>query len=220
MISKEQFFSQILDKTLYHEGGYVNNPLDKGGETYRGISRKNFPYWAGWKLVDAAKPLQHNAHVLKAEPLVKEFYWSEVFYKKRFHELKSLKVAAALFDFAVHGGYSVKSLQTILNREFGSNLKTDGIIGTQTIETINRANETRLVGAIMDWRKGYLNLVVQNNPSQQVFKAGWDNRLDAMSKVLGVVRQNPVKTTLIVIPVLVLAGYLLFFHNKPKAVLI
>ena len=30
------------------EGGYVNDPDDKGGETYKGISRKANPDWNGW----------------------------------------------------------------------------------------------------------------------------------------------------------------------------
>ena len=37
------------------EGGYVNDPDDKGGETYKGISRKANPDWDGWISIDQIK---------------------------------------------------------------------------------------------------------------------------------------------------------------------
>lgn len=33
---------KAISKVLKHEGGYVNDPDDKNGETYKGISRKNW----------------------------------------------------------------------------------------------------------------------------------------------------------------------------------
>src|SRR6266567_115479 len=42
-------------KTMGDEGGYANNPSDFGGETYKGISRKNWGAWSGWHAIDAYK---------------------------------------------------------------------------------------------------------------------------------------------------------------------
>lgn len=36
-------FDQIIDRILAHEGGYVNNPRDPGGETQWGISKRSYP---------------------------------------------------------------------------------------------------------------------------------------------------------------------------------
>lgn len=36
-------FSTIIDRILGHEGGYVNNPRDPGGETNWGISKRSYP---------------------------------------------------------------------------------------------------------------------------------------------------------------------------------
>ena len=36
-------FENIIDKVLEHEGGYVNDPYDKGGETKYGIAKRWFP---------------------------------------------------------------------------------------------------------------------------------------------------------------------------------
>jgi lysozyme family protein len=48
-------FEDVYKKTEKFEGGYADDPLDKGGETFRGISRRSHPGWEGWPLIDAAK---------------------------------------------------------------------------------------------------------------------------------------------------------------------
>jgi len=40
-------YFRALAATLIHEGGYVNDPLDGGRETYRGISRRYKPRLVG-----------------------------------------------------------------------------------------------------------------------------------------------------------------------------
>lgn len=216
MISKDSFLSQILPITLTYEGGYTNNPLDKGGETYRGISRKNNPNWIGWRNVDLLKAsgtLKTGQTIPLLESAVKDFYYSTYFQKNQFDKLNSIKVATALFDYAVHGGYNVKGLQTLLNSKFNEKLKVDGVIGSLTIAAINRANETKLLSEIMTWRKGYLNTVVTNNPSQQTFAQGWDNRITNLSSFLGVVKNNPIPTGIIVV---VVCGLIYYFFIRPK----
>lgn len=36
-------FEQVIERVLGHEGGYVNNPADPGGETNWGISKRSYP---------------------------------------------------------------------------------------------------------------------------------------------------------------------------------
>ena len=36
-------FDEIIEVVLKHEGGYVNDPDDPGGETKYGISKKAYP---------------------------------------------------------------------------------------------------------------------------------------------------------------------------------
>ena len=36
-------FDTAFDRLIGHEGGYVNNPADPGGETKYGISKRSYP---------------------------------------------------------------------------------------------------------------------------------------------------------------------------------
>ena len=36
-------FNKIIEKVLKHEGGYVNDPTDLGGETNYGITKRFYP---------------------------------------------------------------------------------------------------------------------------------------------------------------------------------
>ena len=44
-----------IPKVLEYEGAYSNDPVDPGGETVFGITRKYEPNWEGWKRVDEIK---------------------------------------------------------------------------------------------------------------------------------------------------------------------
>ena len=48
-------FEEAFPEMIKHEGGYANVVGDSGGETYKGVSRNNFPNWEGWKIIDELK---------------------------------------------------------------------------------------------------------------------------------------------------------------------
>jgi len=192
MISQSQFSTSILPLTLQYEGGYANVSGDKGGETYRGITRKNWPNWSGWAVVDKKKPIAHNALIPELESAVNAFYYANYFKNKGFHNINATKVAAALFDFAVHGGYSVKALQTLLNQRHGARLTVDGAMGTATIKAVNAANPDTLTAHIIDMRKQHLTNIVTNDPTQAKFWNGWMNRLSKLAAALQAIRNNPI----------------------------
>lgn len=48
-------FAKAYKKLEVAEGGYVNDPDDAGGETYKGVSRKANPNWIGWIILDDLK---------------------------------------------------------------------------------------------------------------------------------------------------------------------
>ncbi len=48
-------FLKAYKKTAKTEGGYVNDSTDRGGETWKGISRKHNSKWKGWAIIDGTK---------------------------------------------------------------------------------------------------------------------------------------------------------------------
>ena len=48
-------FNQAFQLVIAHEGGYVNDPDDPGGETYKGVARKIHSKWEGWQNIDILK---------------------------------------------------------------------------------------------------------------------------------------------------------------------
>ncbi len=103
-------FDIAYNRTKPFEGGYVNDPDDLGGETYKGISRKANPKWEGWLIVDFHKSLPNFPRNLESSKelqnmipgFYKKNYWN-VFWGDR---LKSQKIANEIYDQCVNLGAS------------------------------------------------------------------------------------------------------------------
>lgn len=144
-------FIEAFEDLLRVEGGYSNDPNDKGGETYAGIARNYHPDWEGWTLIDMMKDnLQDwkeklNGRLDEGSDLKKAV---KRFYKKRFWDPLHLDIdvafptkdiAATMFETAVHFGTKrgVEHLQNSLNKmnrdgkDF-DDLKVDGVMGPKT----------------------------------------------------------------------------------------
>ncbi len=125
-------FLQAFNLTIGNEGGYVNDSNDSGGETYCGISRKNFPNWPGWAIVDAHQ-LKHGNTLPELLPHVQDFYKENFWDKMNGDDLTNQVLAANTFDYGVKDGIktSIKSTQTALG------IPATGIMDELTIQTIN-----------------------------------------------------------------------------------
>ena len=202
MITYEVFTRSILPFVLSSEGGYANVKNDKGGETYRGITRKNNPTWRGWAIIDKAKPLKWNQIVKEAETAVYEFYWSR-FKGLSLHNLKSVKVALAAFDYNVHGGFSLSTLVRIAKEKFSKNVAKELILSWA-----NQQNEETLAAAIIDHRKAYLKGLIAKDPTQKGFEKDWMARLEKMKTYINL------KTAGISAGLIILIVAIIFFLMK------
>ncbi len=175
-------FSDFLPILKREEGGYSNIKADTGGETYSGITRKNYPTWTGWSIVTAAKPKQGQIIVnSQLEALVSDFY------KKNFWDLLqcdkfSKYVGMNLCDFAVGSGTvtAAKAFQNVINSllPIGTmTLVADGKIGAATIAAANKLDQQKLNDALLDYRKKFYQNIVDRNPTQRQFLRSWVNRL-------------------------------------------
>jgi type VI secretion system secreted protein VgrG len=160
------------------EGGYVNDPADRGGETIFGISRRAHPHWAGWKMVDAG---DRDSEALKrdAEKLYRMSYWGPILGD----QYPSQKLATLVYQAAVNCGVStaVRWLQKSLNAN-GANLKEDGKAGNHTLHAIHEADRESATSKVVEDFKAFQKAhyyELANKPDQRRFLIGWLNRVNA-----------------------------------------
>lgn len=161
-----------------NEGGYAFVPQDRGGETYAGIARNFWENWEGWTFVDFEKnkfpngKIPHNHHFQSIEYLVRDFYL-DMWNRYKLSEINDRDISTFLFDYIIHSGAgnAVRAIQRIIG------VNPDAKIGTITINAINTKNPKQVYNALFEQRKQFLENIVKNDPSQNVFLRGWMNRL-------------------------------------------
>lgn len=142
----------MADRLLAHEGGYVNDPRDPGGETKFGISKRAYP--------------QLDIKNLTREQAI-AIYDRDYYSAFRLNELPEA-VAYCVLDFGVNAGpgRAVKALQRVLG------LTTDGKLGPKTIAAVRAATgQAELIRKYQVARAQYY--VSLNNPTEERFEAGW-----------------------------------------------
>ncbi|MCG6965844.1 MAG: hypothetical protein LJE59_04990 [Chromatiaceae bacterium] len=185
-------FSAAFEITSAHEGGYVNDPVDRGGETYRGIARVHHPDWAGWKSIDAKrgkagfpKSLDKDAALLAQ---VRAFYKGAYWDRFMGDEMPDQAVANELYDTAVNMGVrrAVRFLQSSLNllnrnQKDYLDLIVDGWFGDKTMATmqalLKKDRDSDALVKMMNIQQGarYVEIMA-GDPGQERFARGWIKR--------------------------------------------
>lgn len=114
-------FRKAVALILKHEGGYVNDPRDPGGETNFGISKRSYPH------EDIAR-----LTVERATELYFRDYWTAV----RGEDLPA-PLALVTFDMAVNAG--VGAAVRLLQKTVGATV--DGKMGPETITKAASLND-------------------------------------------------------------------------------
>lgn len=172
-------FQSAVQNTLLWEGGYSNDPNDSGGETYEGISRRNWPAWAGWASIDSAKSQPNFPHSLNSNSVLQgnvvDFYRQNYW---KYDDILSQAVANKIFDLAVNVGqvHAHKIAQHTVNTlSPGTHLQEDGILGPASIAAINVLDGAMLV-ALRQSAVQYHQSIVASNPQDAEYLAGWIRR--------------------------------------------
>lgn len=118
-------FDQAFERLIGHEGGYVNNPADPGGETKFGISRRAYP-------LENIKGMTLE----RAKLLYLRDYWGPAGCDAVPDGIKF-----DLFDMAVNSG-PVTAIKT-LQRAAG--VTPDGMLGPITLQAANSIPVPRMV---------------------------------------------------------------------------
>lgn len=146
-------FDEAFRVIIGHEGGYVSDARDPGGETKFGISKRQYPN------LDIK-----NLTIDEAKAIYRADYWARV----RGDEF-TFPVALALFDYAVNSGVetAIRSAQKALD------LKVDGLLGPVTFAAIDNAEPEDFVSALQAERL----LSLTRLTSFDTFGRGWTRRI-------------------------------------------
>ncbi len=150
-------FEDCIKIVLKHEGGFVNDPNDRGGETIFGITvavARNYGYKDDMKDL----PLQTAKDIYKAN------YWNKV----KANDLPE-EVRYIVFDTAINMG--VTRASKFLQEAAG--VEQDGIIGSQTIAASQMVTKEKY--ALI--RMYFYCQIVRRDKSQAKFIGGWSNRV-------------------------------------------
>ena len=151
-------FEQAFERLIGHEGGYVNNPADPGGETNFGISKRSYP-------MENIRGMT----LARAKALYLRDYWGPAGCDAVPDGLKF-----DLFDMAVNSGVTT-AIRTLQNSVGAA---ADGIIGPRTLQAINSMPAPRLVARFNGWRLAFM----ANTPQWDTFGRGWARRIAANLK--------------------------------------
>lgn len=190
-----QRFVDEVRRVLVKEGGHVNDPVDRGGETKYGISLR-FLVAAGDIDKDADGfadfDLDMDGDIDGAD--IRKLTTGDAIYLYYVHFWKKYEcdhypkpLGEAIFDQAVNGGgrAAQRLLQQALNiLPLSVDIADDGRVGMQTRAALDEAIRRHSMDEIIDaYRKAArirYRSIVARNPSQQRFLRGWLNRANAI----------------------------------------
>ena len=152
-------FDKAVEVILKHEGGYVNDPVDPGGETNMGISKKAYPYL---NIKELTKK--------DAKDIYFKDYWLKAKCSKLPEELRMI-----YFDMVVNMGKSraVKILQKAITAK-GVKTAVDGGIGPQTIS--NALKSGLEPDRLRSYRVKYYADLISRKPKLEKYWFGWYRR--------------------------------------------
>jgi len=179
-------FDELFDGVIKHEGYYANVKGDRGGETYMGIARNLHPDWKGWEYIDAYKetygkiPWNKHIDIPDLNCMVKDFYCHTFYEKFKIDGILHGSLQEIIFDWCVNSGHwGARGVQRVLNQFFDEDLKIDGIIGKQTLATINGCKPRELFDAIKKARIRYYYTISKRGKNYK-FLTGWLRRIGSI----------------------------------------
>jgi lysozyme family protein len=182
-------FDKFFPTLLKHEGGFVDDPLDPGGATNKGVTMGTFRASAQHYL--GIEPTLDNLKALsdaQAAKIYKPLYWDKV----RGDQIALQELADIVFDFQVNAGARASELlQRVLN-ELGAQppLEVDGDIGPRTMAALAEADARAVYRRYKQGRIRYYRDLVARRPPLGKFLNGWLKRVSAFPDLPSAARRR------------------------------
>ena len=153
-------FDKCLAMLLEHEGGYVNDPMDNGGMTNLGVTRRVYEDWMDRPVTEQE---MRDLTPDDVAPIYKKNYWDRV----KGDQLPS-GVDWCAFDWAVNSGSGrpAKAIQ----RAVGAT--QDGAIGNQTLGLIAEKEPKFIIDYVYTVRQAFY----ESLDDYKHFGRGWSRR--------------------------------------------
>jgi lysozyme family protein len=146
-------FDQAFERVIGHEGGYVNNPADPGGETNFGISKRSYP-------MENIRGMTLE----RAKAIYQRDYWGPAGC-----DAVPDAVKFDLFDTAVNSGVTT-AIRLLQN---AAGVSADGVLGPVTLQAVNALGGSRVMARFNGWRLAFM----ANTPQWETFSRGWARRI-------------------------------------------
>jgi hypothetical protein len=164
-------FEEIIEVVLAHEGGFVNDPDDRGGATNWGVTQ------AVWEDFMEDEFTSDDVREFTREQAI-ELYREE-FWKPSQAEKLEEEIREVYFDMCVNHGQrnAVKILQTAVNAKGGS-LEVDGGIGPNTINASSglSLSDVQIERSGFYWNLVFVGSFYGKRNRQEKFIRGWIRR--------------------------------------------
>lgn len=169
-------FNVAFQKVLKHEGGYVNDPDDPGGETYKGIARSSNSKWDGWVIIDMMKKQSGFPGTLdgnvELQEKIQHFYQANYWDKIKGDDITNQEVATSIFDFGVNAGVSTSASLAQLCID----VKADGVFGNVSVTKLNQTDPEFFLASFTVAKIARYISIVKKRPSSQKYFYGWVRR--------------------------------------------
>jgi len=146
-------FAEAFERVIGHEGGYVHDPHDPGGETKYGISKRAYPDEDIKRMTLA-----------RAKRLYLRDYWTPAGCDTVPDELRF-----QLFDMAVNSGVR-RAVETL---QLAAGVDNDGIVGPMTQQALQSMPAARLIARFNGYRLEFLTSL----DHWERFGKGWARRI-------------------------------------------
>jgi len=166
-------FDECYAIISHHEGGYVNDPHDFGGETYRGIARNHESDWIGWPVLDKKKQamggqIKWNWKDAELDELAKPLF------KKKYWDTPEINRFPALLHLAVFDSYVNSGPNT-----WGIIRDAAGLKWSRSLnDDLYKISQTISLRDFTDARKSYFMWIARNRPGNEKFLDGWIMRAE------------------------------------------
>ena len=182
------YYQQMLKFILQREGGYVNNPKDKGGETNKGITHGTYDVYRRSK---GLKP-QSVKNITDDE--VRDIYYNNYYKASGADQLENPQLGLYVFDTAVNMGVGVAK---DLLRQSGGNLETFEKLRQAKYKSYADSDVTQK-GFLEGWNnqiKHAKNYAQESPPSKKAkpFRLGIEMDVDQNGNVMNYYNRDDLK---------------------------